>query len=160
MSTAAVAADAATTNWATYDGAVPARFTFYAVFFPVLFALCLVLPATICYACLARGRVVPYSPPNAYGDLGTFSVCDLYTLFSFFSFLILICFAANHHQAIGMGIMCRFAPHYNGEICFPRKKRKKKEHMVLGSLGSFAIRLQSCVVLGCDIACLITQLTT
>ncbi|PSR94297.1 hypothetical protein BD289DRAFT_480608 [Coniella lustricola] len=70
MSTAAaVAADAATTNWASYDGAVPARFTFYAVFFPVAMALFLALPAAICYGCLARGRVVPYSPPNAYGDL-------------------------------------------------------------------------------------------
>lgn len=71
MSTAAtVAAEAATTDWTTYDGPVPQHFMFYAVFFPVVMAALLVMPAAICYFCLARGRVTPYAPPNMPGGLG------------------------------------------------------------------------------------------
>lgn len=71
MSAAEVAAGAATTDWTTYDGVVPQHFMFIAVFFPVAMGLFLVLPAALCYCCLARGRITPYSPPNM---AGTFSM--------------------------------------------------------------------------------------
>lgn len=70
MSAAEVAAQAATTDWTTYDGVVPQKFMFYAVFFPLAMALFLMLPAAICYCCLARGRVTPYTPPNMAGAFG------------------------------------------------------------------------------------------
>ncbi|KAJ4388969.1 hypothetical protein N0V93_006431 [Gnomoniopsis smithogilvyi] len=70
MTTAAVAAEAETTNWRTYDGGVLPDFLGIAVAFPVMMGLFLVLPAALCYCCLARGRVVPYTPPNMGGAAG------------------------------------------------------------------------------------------
>lgn len=72
MSTTTAAADAATTDWTTYDGGVLPDFVGIAVVFPVAMAIFLVLPAAICYCCLSRRRVVPYAPPNMVGggDLG------------------------------------------------------------------------------------------
>lgn len=67
MSTTAVAIEAETTNWRTYDGAVLPDFVGIAVAFPVIMGIFLLLPAAICYCCLARGRVVPYTPPNMVG---------------------------------------------------------------------------------------------
>lgn len=67
----AIAADAATTNWRSYDGAVPANLIFYAVLFPLLMAAFLAVPALSCYFMLSvgkRGRIVAYSPPNRLGD--------------------------------------------------------------------------------------------
>ncbi|ROV92610.1 hypothetical protein VPNG_09864 [Cytospora leucostoma] len=67
----AIAADAATTNWRTYDGAVPANLIFYAVLFPLLMAALLAVPALSCYFALSvgkRGRIVAYSPPNRFGE--------------------------------------------------------------------------------------------
>lgn len=78
MSTAAAAAaEAATTDWTTYDGVVPQDLMFYAVFFPVVMGALLVIPATICYLCLARGRVTPYAPPNMPGGFGMFLLISL-----------------------------------------------------------------------------------
>lgn len=73
MSAAEVAAEAATTDWTTYDGVVAPQFMFYAVFFPLAMAAFLLLPAAICYCCLARGRLTPYTPhtpPNMGGAFG------------------------------------------------------------------------------------------
>lgn len=87
----AVAADAATTDWRTYDGGVPPRFMFYAVFFPVVMAVILAAPVAICYCCLSKGRVVPYSPPNVAGiGMGN---SDLVT-FLFLFFFILFCLSS------------------------------------------------------------------
>lgn len=70
-SAAAVALEAAaTTDWTTYDGEVPQRFMFYAVFFPVVMGVFLIFPAAICYCCLAGNRVRPYTPPNIPGGPG------------------------------------------------------------------------------------------
>lgn len=68
MSAEAVAADAATTNWRSYDGPVPEKFMFYVILFPLLMAAFLTVPALICYLSLAmgnRGRIMQYCPPNA-----------------------------------------------------------------------------------------------
>lgn len=70
MSAAEVAAEAATTDWTTYDGVVAPQFMFHAVFFPVAMLVFLMVPAAICYCCLARGRVTPYTPPNMAGAYG------------------------------------------------------------------------------------------
>lgn len=70
MSTTATADAAATTDWRTYDGPVVQSLMFYAVFFPIVMAAFLALPGAICYCCLSRGRITPYTPPNV-GGLGT-----------------------------------------------------------------------------------------
>lgn len=69
MSADAIAADAATTNWRTYDGAVPAKFTFYVVLFPLLMFTILALPTLACYWCLGagKGKIAQYFPPNRRG---------------------------------------------------------------------------------------------
>ncbi|CAN8095829.1 unnamed protein product [Discula destructiva] len=61
------AAEAATTDWRTYDGDVVPALRFRVIFLPILLAATLVLPALLCYICLARGRIVPYVPPNYNG---------------------------------------------------------------------------------------------
>lgn len=81
MSTAAVAAEAQTTNWRTYDGGVLPDFMGIAIAFPVVMAVFLMLPAALCYCCLSRGRVVPYTPPNmsggaVYGKSSQSCVCN------------------------------------------------------------------------------------
>lgn len=63
---------AATTDWRTYDGPVAPQFLFHVVFFPLLIAICIMLPTALCYFCLCRSRPVPYSPPNSPG-MGTTS---------------------------------------------------------------------------------------
>lgn len=70
MSTDAIAADAATTDWRTYDGAVPAKFTFYVVLFPLLMFTFIVLPTLACCFFLGggtRGKIAQYYPPNRRG---------------------------------------------------------------------------------------------
>lgn len=67
MSDVATAELAATTDWRTYDGPVTSEHIFKVVFFPVAMVLFLVLPTALCYCCLSRGRVVPYTPPNHWG---------------------------------------------------------------------------------------------
>lgn len=56
----------ATTDWATYDGPVPSKFLFHAIFFPVAMAAFLIAPGIICYfalGCGRRGRIAQYQPP-------------------------------------------------------------------------------------------------
>ncbi|KUI52660.1 hypothetical protein VP1G_10499 [Cytospora mali] len=72
MSADAIAADAATTNWRTYDGPVPGKFIAYVVLFPLVMAILIALPALACYYALGagkRGRISQYLPPNARGGL-------------------------------------------------------------------------------------------
>lgn len=76
MSTAAVAAEAQTTDWRTYDGGVLPDFLGIAVVFPVAMAIFLVLPAALCYCCLSRRRLVPYQPPNMVGGSGGLGMCS------------------------------------------------------------------------------------
>lgn len=61
----AAAEGSATTDWTTFDGPVPSKFMFHAIFFPVAMAAFLVAPGIICYFALGfgrRGRITPYSP--------------------------------------------------------------------------------------------------
>lgn len=56
----------ATTDWATYDGPVPSKFMFHAIFFPVAMGAFLIVPGIICFFALGfgrRGRIVQYQPP-------------------------------------------------------------------------------------------------
>lgn len=67
MSADAISADAATTDWRTYDGPVPAKFTFYIIVLPLLMVIFILLPTLACYFCLwggERGKVAQYYPPN------------------------------------------------------------------------------------------------
>ncbi|ROW09024.1 hypothetical protein VMCG_02856 [Cytospora schulzeri] len=73
MSADAIAADAATTNWRTYDGGIPANLTVYIVIFPLLMGLILALPVLACFFCLGagkRGKISQYFPPNRRGGGG------------------------------------------------------------------------------------------
>lgn len=72
MSDSTTADAAATTDWRTYDGPVAPQFIFHVVFFPLLMAICIMLPTALCYFCLCRSRPVPYSSPNSPG-MGTTS---------------------------------------------------------------------------------------
>lgn len=73
MTDVASAEAAATTNWRSYDGNVLPGFKFHVIFFPALLGLSLVLPVMLCYCCLSRSRIVPYTPPNYMGgDLSRF----------------------------------------------------------------------------------------
>lgn len=70
MSTDAAAAAelAATTNWRLYDGPIAIENQWHVILPVVLLALSLVLPGALCYFCLSRSRIVPYTPPNhGYG---------------------------------------------------------------------------------------------
>lgn len=56
----------ATTDWATFDGPVPSKFLFHAIFFPVAMAAFLIAPGIICFfalGCGRRGRIAQYQPP-------------------------------------------------------------------------------------------------
>ncbi|POS78961.1 hypothetical protein DHEL01_v202648 [Diaporthe helianthi] len=55
----------ATTDWTAFDGPVPSKFMFHAIFFPVAMAAFLAVPGIICWFALGfgrRGRIAPYSP--------------------------------------------------------------------------------------------------
>jgi hypothetical protein len=56
----------ATTDWVTFDGPVPSKFMFHAIFFPVAMGVFLIAPIIICQFALGfghRGRIAAYSPP-------------------------------------------------------------------------------------------------
>lgn len=62
----AAAPGSATTDWTTFDGPVPSKFMFHAIFFPVAMAAFLIAPGIICWfalGCGRRGRIAQYSPP-------------------------------------------------------------------------------------------------
>lgn len=90
---AAIAADGATTNWRTYDGAVPAKFTFYVVLFPLLMFTILALPTMACYWCLGagkRGAVAQYFPPNYYRSRAIHGMFRAFSL-AVVLFVVVVC---------------------------------------------------------------------